>query len=173
MERSPTRRALRLAATLILVAASACGVDQFQFRNDHRLTLEAPEPRALVELPLTVSWAMEDFEAVGLDGSAGLGKGAFVVFVDRAPMPVGRDLRWVMRNAPGCEVDSRCPTVDQLAERDIYETTDTEIVLHELGTSSTETGDEEHYINVVLVNGLGERMLESAWYLPFKTERDA
>ena len=162
-----------LAATLVLIAASACGVDRFQFRNDHRLTFQAPEPRTVVEVPLTVRWTVEDFETVGLDGSEEADKGAFVVFVDRAPMPVGRDLRWMMRNTPGCDIDSRCPTPEQLAERDIYVTTETQIVLRELGTSGTETGDEEHYVNIVLVNGVGERMLESAWYLPFKTEREA
>ena len=166
------RPLVTLAVPLLVLSLSACGIDRFQFRNDHRLTFEQPEERSLVELPLTITWQMEGFDAVGLDGSAETGRGAYAVFVDRAPMPVGRDLRWVMRNFPGCDVDAQCPTVDQLAERDIHLTTDTTVTLEELGASSTASGDEEHYVNVVLVNGEGERMLESAWYLPFKTERD-
>lgn len=169
-----TRPTRRLAAALVLVsAASACSAGQLQFRQDHRLSFSAPESRERVTAPLTISWSMEDFEATGLDGSREKGRGAFAVFVDRAPMPVGKDLRWLGRNDPGCKRDARCPDEKYLSDRGVFVTTSSSVTVEQLPRVGDGVGDEQHYVNVVLVDGTGHRIGESAWYLPFQSKRRA
>jgi hypothetical protein len=71
---------------------SACSVDRLQFTNDERLDFTSPKERSRVTAPVTVSWTMKGFDAIGLDGSREEDRGVYAVFVDRAPMPVGKDL---------------------------------------------------------------------------------
>ncbi len=164
--------ALRHAVlALCLLAASGCQVSPLQFRNDHRLSFEAPEERERVQVPVTIRWSMEGFDAVGLDGSTDPGKGAFAVFVDRAPMPVGRDLKWIARSDTGCARDSRCPDAQYLADRGVHVTTETSLTLEVLPRAADGVGDEQHYVNVVLLDGTGHRVGESAWYRPFTFKR--
>lgn len=163
----------RRAAAVVLcaLASAACDPGELQFRNDHRLGFEAPGARELVQVPVTVRWSMEDFEAVGLDGSNENDRGAFVVFVDRAPMPVGKDLAWLARDDDGCRRDPRCPDERYLVERGVHVTTRTSLTLAVLPRVSDGAGDEHHYVNIVLVDGTGRRIGESAWYRPFRTPR--
>lgn len=162
----------RVAATLlVLLAASGCQLGSLQFRNDHRLTFLTPQARHRVTTPLTVSWSMKGFEATGLDGSRSPRKGAFAVFVDRAPMPVGKDLKWLFRADSGCKRDSRCPTLQQLADGGVHVTTETSLTLDALPQVGDGVGDEQHWVDVVLLDGTGHRVGESAWYLPFRSKR--
>jgi hypothetical protein len=162
-------RWLRVSA--LLITLSACSVSDLRFTNDHRLTFTSPEAREIVAAPLTISWDMEDFEPTGLDGSSDEGRGAFVVFVDRAPMPAGKDLKWVSRKDTACARDPRCPDEKYLEDRGIYVTTDTSVTLDVLPLQYAGVGNEQHYANVVLVDGSGRRIGESAWYLPFQSKR--
>jgi hypothetical protein len=164
------RRALALCLAASFVTAG-CQVSDLQFRNDDRLSFSAPGSRAVVSAPLTVTWDMDDFDASGLDGSTDKGSGAFAVFVDRAPMPVGKDLKWLAREDSGCKRDPRCPDAQYLADRGIYVTTETSVTLDVLPAAGEGVGDEQHYVNVVLVDGTGHRIGESAWYRPFQTKR--
>jgi hypothetical protein len=166
--RLPTALLLGLAA---VVATTGCQLSQLQFRVDDRLHFSAPKARALVTAPVTVSWRISGFTPSGLDGSNDRSKGAFAVFVDRAPMPVGKDLRWLARKDAGCARDPRCPDASYLADRGIYVTTETSIRLETLPSAPAGVGDEQHYVNVVLLDGGGHRIGESAWYRPFKTKR--
>jgi hypothetical protein len=154
-----------------LAASTACQVSQLQFRADDRLTFSAPKARALVAAPVTVAWRMSDFTPTGLDGSTDAARGAFAVFVDRAPMPVGKDLRWLARKDAGCARDPRCPDAAYLADRGIFVTTETAVTLETLPSAPQGVGDEQHYVNVVLLDGKGDRIGESAWYRPFKSKR--
>lgn len=169
MRRKPTSRVIALL--LALGATSACQFSQLQFTNDNRLTFTAPPARKLVKVPVTVSWSMKDFDLVGLDGSKDKGKGAFAVFVDAAPMPIGKDLKWVARKDSGCQRDPQCPNAQFLADRGIFVTTNTSVTLETLPEASTGIGDEQHYVNVVLLDGTGHRIGESAWYRPFTSKR--
>jgi hypothetical protein len=164
----PSALALALAS---LVATAGCQVGQLQFRVDDRLHFSAPASRAVVAAPLTVSWRMQDFVAGGLDGSHDHGHGAFAVFVDRAPMPVGKDLRWLGRSDAGCKRDPRCPDAQYLKDRGVYLTTTPSVTLDQLPAASDGVGNEQHFVNVVLVDGTGHRIGESAWYRPFQSER--
>lgn len=165
-------RAARAAAGLLALGAlTGCQLDQLQFRNDRRLSFESPEERQQVTAPVTVSWSMRGFAAVGLDGSAAADRGAFAVFVDRAPMPAGKDLRWLARGDAGCTRDPRCPSVEYLADRGVRVTTATSVTLDALPRAGDGAGAEHHYVNVVLLDGTGRRIGESAWYLPFQSTR--
>jgi hypothetical protein len=159
------------AASLALLCLAGCSTSQLQFKNDHRLTFQTPKERAKVKAPLTVEWSMRGFEATGLDGSTDKDRGVFAVFVDRAPMPVGKDLKWLFRNDSGCKHDARCPSRQQLADRDVLVTTDTHVTIDVLPQVGEGKGDEQHFVNVVLLDGTGHRIGESAWYLPFRSKR--
>ncbi len=165
------RRLSALLTTALLLGAAGCDVSRLQFTNDDRLSFDAPQARAQVKVPLTIRWSMRDFDAVGLDGSNDDGKGAFAVFIDRAPMPVGKDLTWFGKDDPGCERDPRCPDEAYLAERGVHLTTVTSLTLDVLPRVGAGVGDEQHYVNVVLLDGTGRRIGESAWYQPFTFPR--
>jgi len=153
------------------LSTAGCGFDRLQFTNDERLTFVSPEERSRVTAPLTIDWEMSDFDAVGLDGSTDEGSGVYAVFVDRAPMPVGKDLKWIFRDDSGCKRDARCPSIQQLADRGILITTDTQATIEVLPQVGSGVGDEQHYVNVVLLDGTGHRIGESGWYLPFTSKR--
>ena len=166
-----SRRAVRALACLTALAALAGCQGGLQFKNDHRLAFEQPEARQKVTAPVTVRWTMRDFDASGLDGSHEDGKGVFAVFVDRAPMPVGKDLRWLFRKDAGCARDPRCPSEQQLRDSGVIVTSDTSVTIDVLPQVGDGVGDEQHYVNVVLLDGSGRRSRESAWYLPFTSKR--
>ena len=154
-----TRRRLAAAALVATVVFSGCTVRNVQFRTDDRLRITAPKSRAVVAAPLTLRWSMRDYD------------GAFVVFVDRAPMPAGKDLRWIARNDTSCALDPRCPDEKYLADRGVYVTRDTSLTLQSLPPASDGVGNEQHYVNVVLVDDDGRRIGESAWYRAFQSKR--
>ena len=168
------RRATALRTTalaLCVLSTAGCGAGQLQFKNDHRLSFEAPAERKRVQVPVTIRWSMQDFDAVGLDGSTDESRGVFAVFVDRAPMPVGRNLKWLVKDDTGCKRDPRCPDAQYLADRSVHVTTETSLTLEVLPTAPAGVGDEQHYVNVVLLDGTGHRIGEAAWYRPFTSER--
>lgn len=164
--------ALRTTAVALCVLSTAgCQLGELQFKNDHRLTFQEPASRERVTLPVTISWSMRDFSTTGLDGSSDPKQGAFAVFVDRAPMPVGKDLKWLARSDTGCKRDPRCPDAQYLADRGVHITTEPTLTLDVLPRAADGVGDEEHYVNVVLLDGTGHRIGESAWYRPFTSKR--
>lgn len=165
------RRARGCALLLVPVLLGGCQLDQLQFRADDRLHFLAPRERARVSAPLTVSWRMSGFDAVGLDGSHDKDRGVYAVFVDSAPMPVGKDLRWLARGDSGCRRDPRCPDAAYLADRNVLLTSQQQVTLDVLPRVGDGVGDEQHYVNVVLLDGTGRRIGESAWYLPFRSAR--
>jgi hypothetical protein len=173
VSRTRNRRhlAVRLLLLASLLAGTGCQVSQLQFKNDHRLEFTAPKERALVKAPVTVSWKMTDFVASGLDGSSNKGNGTFAVFVDKAPMPVGKDIKWLARKDVGCKRDPRCPDAAYLKDRGIYLTTSTTVTIETLPSVGDGVGDEQHWVNVVLLDGTGHRIGESAWYRPFSSKR--
>lgn len=172
MPRPSRARAIAgLLTLLVALSLSGCQLDRLQFTNDERLTFITPEERSLVTAPVKVEWTMKDFDAVGLDGSRDESRGVYAVFVDQAPMPVGRDLKWLFRDDSGCKRDPKCPSMQQLADRGILITTDTSVTIEVLPQVGEGVGDEQHYVNVALLDGTGHRIGESAWYLPFKSKR--
>ena len=166
----------RLCALLLCAATatstSACDVSRLQFKNDHRLTFEAPEDRAKVSVPFTLRWSMKDFDTSGgLDASTDDKRGVFAVFVDRAPMPVGKDIRWIGHGDTSCQRDPRCPDTAYLASKGVFITQDDSLTIDALPSVGEGVGDEEHFVNVVLLNGKGQRIGETGWYREFRSKR--
>jgi hypothetical protein len=166
-----SRRAALALAVLVVAASGACRAGDLQFKNDHRLTFHTPAERERVRTPLTISWSMKDFAVVGLDGSRRSDRGLFAVFVDRAPMPIGKNLKSIAGEDEGCRRDPRCPDARYLADRGVYVTTKTSLTLDVLPQVVSGSGDEQHFVNIVLLDGTGHRIGESGWYRPFTFKR--
>ena len=170
--RRPTQRVVRaLVLMSLLLGVAGCDFGNLQFRNDNRLSFVAPKARHRVTAPVTVRWSMRGFDATGLDGSHEKNRGVYAVFVDTAPMPAGKDLKWLFRNDAGCRHDSRCPDAQALSDRGVFVTSKTSLTIEVLPRVADGVGDEQHFVNVVLLDGRGRRMGESAWYLPFTSRR--
>ena len=160
--------------TCTVLLLPACGTSGLSFVQDERITISAPEDRARVELPLTVRWEVEDFEITGPTGRATDDAGYFGVLVDRAPPPPGRDLEWLLRDDVVCSANPECPDEAYLAARDIYSTAETSIVIDQVPEPARgERSREFHEVTVVLLDGTGRRIGESAFGVEFELPREA
>lgn len=163
-----------VAVLLTAVSMSACRAEGLAFREDKRLRILAPADRALVTLPVTVRWAVEDFEVAPPDGSEHPGVGHFGVFVDRAPQAPGRTIASLADDDESCQVTPGCPDERWFADRGVYRTTETEIrfdFLPDLRPSGRDTIKDPHEVTIVLLNGKGERIGESAFAREFFVKR--
>ncbi|MCU1602992.1 MAG: hypothetical protein JWO22_3701 [Frankiales bacterium] len=163
---------MRRVAALLVVAALVGSCNQ-EYRQDKRLSITAPRDGARVSAPLSVSWTMRDFDATGLDGSTSPRQGAYAVFVDRAPMPPGKDLRWLGRKDRSCRSDVRCVDAAFLANLGVYVTAQTSVTLPRLPQVDAQRGIENHTLTVVLLDGSGHRIGEKAWYRNFESRASA
>jgi hypothetical protein len=161
--RGDVRRCLALACALVVaVTVSGCGphLSQLSFRVDKRLHFVAPKDRALVQAPLTLSWTMRDFS------------GTFAVFVDTTPIKPGQTLKAIAKDDNACRVNPKCPDANYLALRQIYTTTTTSVTIPRVA-QLTDTGDDTqlHDVIIVLLDGTGHRIGESAWHTTFKMKK--
>lgn len=172
MLRLSRRLAPALGVLGLCVALTGCVPQGLAFRIDDRLTFTSPEDRSTVELPVRLAWEIRDFEVVEPGERAGEDAGYFAVFVDRAPMPPNASLRWLARKDASCREDDGCPDEEYLNARGVYTTTATELVLEQLPrTTDREDRKERHRAVVVLVDGDGRRIGESAFEIAFDVER--
>lgn len=158
----------------VLVSLPGCGVRGLNFVEDGRVTITAPSDRAQVRLPVRVTWTVRDFEVTGPDGSSRPDAGYFGVYVDRAPQPPDRTQAWLVRNDPRCSSDPACPDEAFLAQRDVHSTTETSFVIDRLPQPSgdAERRREFHEVTIVLLDGIGRRIGESAFVRQFEVDRD-
>lgn len=167
----------RLATAPVLlvlaVALSACVPQGLAFRVDDRLTFQAPKDRSTVQLPVTLDWSIRDFEVTGPGGAPRRGAGYFAVFVDAAPMPPGKSLRWVARKDPSCRASDGCPDAAYLSARGIYTTTETQLTLEQVPRRDDSARRERHRATVVLLDASGTRLGESAFEIAFDVDRKA
>ncbi len=145
-------------AALTLVLAS-CGVGGLNFVKDDRLSITAPRDRATVTLPVTVRWDIERFD------------GTFAVFVDRAPLPSGKTLRWLARDDELCATTPGCPDDLWFSNRNIYRTSDTTLTLTELPELDRAEQREFHEVTIVLLGRDGRRVGESAFAVEFEINK--
>lgn len=165
-------RSLAAAGLVALIAAgaTACSsLDGLRFTNDHRLTLLEPTASSTVTLPFTVSWRVRDFTPVKI----GLGDpaqqpaptpdaGYFAIFVDRAPMPPGQDLKSLVSDDSSCVSRPDCPTPGYLAGRDIFITDQTSYSVQSIQSTSATAS---HELSVVLLDSHGRRIGDSSWFV--------
>ena len=168
MSRSPVRSGL----LLIALGLTACVPDGLAFVKDERLRITAPDSLSTVTTPVTIDWEIEDFRITGPTDDASDDAGYFGVFVDRAPVPPGETLAWLARDDTRCLSSPGCPDRTYFADRDAYSTTETSFTLKHLPDQDSYQGHERHEVTIVLFDGTGRRIGESAWYADFFYERE-
>ena len=172
MLRLRRRTALATGVLGLCAVLTGCVPQGLAFRVDDRLSFTSPEDRSTVRLPLTLSWTIRDFEVSGPGSAPSEDAGYFAVFVDRAPVPPGESLRWIARKDRSCRAADGCPDEEYLSSRGIYPVTTTKLVLAQLPrTSDREDRKERHRAVVVLLDGDGKRIGESAFEIAFDVER--
>jgi hypothetical protein len=161
-----------VAAALL---ASSCSVRGLDFKKDERIEIVSPSDREKVALPVTVSWTARDFDVTGRDGAAHEDAGYFGIYVDRSPQPPSETQDWVARDDAQCKRTPGCPDAAYLATRDVHTTTGTsfEIPRLPLPTETAQRRREFHEVTIVLLNGKGERIGESAFTVQFEVDREA
>lgn len=149
-------------ALMLAVVLPACAVTGLSFVQDDRVRIVEPEPNAKLSLPFEVRWDVE-----GYDGS-------FAVFIDRSPVKPNQTLEaLVPERDTVCRTDPDCPDAEWLADRNVYVTTDTSLMLEHLPDrrENDSTGDR-HELTIVLLDEDGRRSGESAFTREFLVERD-
>jgi hypothetical protein len=130
------------------------------------------EDRSDVGLPITIRWEVEDFQITGPNASSDKDAGYFGVFVDRSPVPPGEPLSWVARGDRICLATPGCPDKAYLIDHRTYDTTETEFTLKQLPDLNVASGKETHEVTIVMLDGTGNRIGESAWYVTFFYDRE-
>ncbi len=159
-----------LAALTFL--ASACIPEGLAFVQDDRLEIVAPEDHTTVKAPFTLDWRVEDFEVTGPDGQSRDDAGYFGIFIDASPVPPGKTLEWIAHEDRQCRGDSTCPNKAYLADRGVYAATETSFTVRRLTDLDAYGGHERHEISVILLDGTGRRIGESAWWVTVFYDRD-
>lgn len=168
------RLVLRLCVAHSFVSvlfATSCAVSNMNFVQDQRVRIIAPTDRSHVTLPVRLQWEVRAFRITGRNGSIAADSGYFAVFVDHPPIPPGKTLEWYALQDGSCG-GQPCGTVDKLAH--IYTTKNNALELVSLPATTRRTTDiEQHEAVIILLNGAGERIGESAFYVRFTYERKA
>lgn len=167
--RSVARRQATLVTGLALLVSSCSS--GLAFRQDKRLEITSPPSQSQVTLPVTVSWTVEGFRITGPDGSSDPATGYFGVFVDRAPVPPGKTVSWIARGDGRCRRTPGCPDPTYLADHHVYTTEETSITFEQLPDQGAYQGHELHDVSIVLLDGSGRRIGESAWYVSMRYNR--
>jgi hypothetical protein len=170
-------RARRAAAAMVglMLLTSGCRVGDLSFRIDDRVEIVSPEQRATVTLPFDVRWTVEDFNPVGFDGSATDDAGAFAVLLDVTPQPPGEPLAYFARDDDTCRPSQGCPDATYLADHRIHTTQTTSFrvdALPDNRPTDRPSAPDDHEITVVLLNGKGERIGESAFRVTVIVDRE-
>ena len=160
------------AWVLLTLLLAGCGVHGLAFRHDTRLSITAPQPRAPVTLPVTVTWEVDGFRVIGLDGAQLPDAGVFGVFVDGSPQPPGQPLAWFARDDETCRAAEGCPDAQYLAGRGVYTTTATRFKIAALPPRPVGSRRAEiHDVTISFLDGTGRRIGESAFSVSFEVVR--
>lgn len=144
------------------------------FQEDERLEITSPPDRAEVRLPFVVRWTVSDFRVTGRDGNATPDAGYFGVYIDRAPQPPNRTQAWLVREDQRCRRLADCTASSFLADQNIFAVTETSFTVERVQAPSSQAPKrrEFHDVTIVLLNGRGERIGESAFIRQFEVNRD-
>ncbi len=152
----------------------ACRVNDLAFKEDDRVEITTPEDQDEVTLPFEMRWKVEDFEVVGPDGSDSENAGYFAVLLDESPMPPGEGLDYFARDDESCDRSAGCPDAQYFAERGIFPTSDTSFevtVIEDTRPTDRQSAPDDHELTVILLNGRGERIGESAFRVDVEVDR--
>lgn len=158
---------------LAVTTLSGCAVNGLAFKIDDRLRVLSPGDREQVSLPLTIQWEISDFQVTGADGSQDPNAGFFGVFVDRAPQPPGETVQWFAKDDQSCRSEDGCPDKRYLADRGVHTTDETKFVVKTLPPPPEDqvARRELHEVTIVLLDGTGRRIGESAFTAEFEVKR--
>jgi hypothetical protein len=152
-----TRRTLRATALAVGLSISVGGCSGLEFSQDRRLSFTAPAADKLTHLPVTLSWSMKNYRAGSGDD--------FAVFIDQQPVKVGHNVDSVL---PAGTITTRA----LLAAANVYVTPANQLTLRIVPDLSNDTASRQrHTATVVLLDGKGDRMNESAWSRQFDLPR--
>ena len=136
--------------------------------QDRRVDIVRPRDRDEARLPVRVEWSVKDF-------ATGAGRGAFGVFLDRAPQPSGKTQAWLFRGDDACKGSGKsvCATPEFLAQRNVYRTTSNRFTVTNVARVPDNEGRREfHEVTIVLLDREGRRVGEGAWSVQFQLEED-
>jgi hypothetical protein len=138
--------AVACGAALLL---TGCGLEGPQGAG---VTITSPTPMTETGLPFVVRWT-----------ASAPAPGGFAVFVDRAPLPPGKDLRWVVRKAndTACLARPACPDAAWLRSRRIYLVAGTEARVDAVSQPANGRGGGVHRVSVIPLAALGRRTSEA------------
>ena len=160
-------------ACLVVLATASCDVGRLDFVKDDRVTITAPKDRAETQLPLTVSWRVEDFEVTGRDGRSADDAGYFGVLIDRAPPAPGKTLFSLASNDSVCKVTPGCPSPAYLRGIGAHSTAQTSFRIERLPDNSDQGRRRDfHEVTVILLDGKGARIGEGAFRVEFEVDRE-
>jgi hypothetical protein len=154
-----TGRVVRTVAVLAAIVTAVPACSGLEFVQDRRLSFTSPASQKLTKLPVTLAWTMKDFSTSGPTG------GEYAVFIDKAPMKIGKTLRSLL---PG----GTTPTAALLANINVYATHTTSVVLTLVPDIGSDHGTrQQHMATVVLLDAQGKRVNESAWSRSFDLKK--
>lgn len=142
------------------VLLPACAVRGLSFVTDDRLKIVDPKQNATVSLPFEVTWTVKNYD------------GLFAVFFDRSPIRPNQTLRSLVPSDDPCRSESSCPDADWLADRNVYVTDGTGVVVDRLpDRRDSDRSKDRHDMTIVLLDENGQRTGESAFTKEFIVER--
>jgi hypothetical protein len=158
------------------VILSGCSTQGLNFREDERVRITFPKPQDAVRFPFTMRWSVKNFEITGLDGSAREDSGYFGFFIDRAPQPPSKTFAWLARNDLQCKNRPGCPDNAYFKNLGVHSLTKTSFTIENIidpdPLNISRDRREFHEVIIILLNGRGERIGESAFRVEFEAKRE-
>ncbi len=158
----------------IAAVLPACRVNDLAFKEDERVEIVSPVDQDEVTLPFEIRWTVKGFEVVGADGSDSENAGYFAVLLDESPMPPGEGLAYFARDDISCDRSAGCPDAQYFAERGIFPTSATSFEvanIEDTRPTDRKSAPDNHELTVILLNGKGERIGESAFRVDVEVDR--
>jgi hypothetical protein len=150
--------ARRLAVVATALLSGGCSIHGLAFVRDQRVMIESPANYATVSLPVHLHWTGDP-------------PGRFAVFVDTSPMRPGGTLRDLALNDPLCLRTPGCPDQRWLQDHGVYLPIGHSLTLSALQDFGNAHTSDAHQVTVILVDGKGRRIGESAWSVNFFVRR--
>lgn len=176
MRRTSPVTVVVVSLTFVCSVLSSCALSGLAFEQDHRIEFIEPRYREKIQLPFTLRWSLKDFEMTGPDGRSLDDAGYIELLFDREPQPPGEGLDYFARDDITCLRSERCPNRHYLAQRGIFTTTKTYFVVRQLPPApgvDLERGQPDiHSVVLVLLDGQGRRIGETAWWNAFEILHD-
>lgn len=161
-------------ALFALMGTTLTGCQSKQFRVDRRIHFTSPKERSKVKGAVTFAWTYKDFTPAPANGIRSSATGLFALFVDEAPIKPGHSLSSVIKKDAACvSKEKTCLDAASLANHNVYLTTSTSVTVSVLPEIAATGKIEDHQAILILVDGAGYRMGESAWNVDFRTNKRA